>query len=165
MKPGREQTRRLLWNSKSVKMNVRKYFSEENKLQLTNAIRVAETNTSGEIRVHIEKRCKEDVLDRAAYIFEKLEIHKTELRNGVLFYLAIEDHKFAILGDAGINQKVSDDFWDEIKEKMTGLFREGKITEGISTGILMAGEQLKKHFPWQKDDVNELSDEISFGEK
>ena len=144
-------------------MNVQKYFSEENKLQITNAIRVAETNTSGEIRVHIEKHCKEDVLDRAAYIFEKLEMHKTPLRNGVLFYLAFEDHKFAILGDAGINEKVPDNFWEEIKEEMAASFREGKFTEGLSTGIKKAGKQLKQHFPWQEDDVNELSDEISFG--
>jgi uncharacterized membrane protein len=144
-------------------MSVRKYFSEENKLQIVNAIRVAETNTSGEIRVHIEKHCKEDVLDRAAYIFEKLEMHKTKLRNGVLFYLAIEDHKFAILGDAGINQKVPENFWEEIKEEMAEKFREGKFTEGLSKGIKKAGEELKHHFPYQKDDVNELSDEISFG--
>jgi len=163
LKPDRVQTRHRLWNFNRQKMSVRKYFSEENKLQITNAVRVAETNTSGEIRVHIEKHCKGDVLDRAAYIFEKLEMHKTKLRNGVLFYLAIEDHKFAILGDAGINQKVPGNFWENIKETMAGLYREGKFTEGLSTGIKMAGEQLKKHFPWQEDDVNELSDEISFG--
>lgn len=144
-------------------MSVRKYFSEENKLQITNAIRVAETNTSGEIRVHIEKQCKGDVLDRAAYIFEKLEMHKTQLRNGVLFYLAIEDRKFAILGDAGINQKVPENFWEEIKNEMASKFAEGKFTDGISTGIKKAGEQLKQHFPYQKDDINELSNEISFG--
>lgn len=144
-------------------MSVQKYFTEKNKLQITNAIRVAETNTSGEIRVHIEKHCKGDVLDQAAYVFEKLEIHKTELRNGVLFYLAIEDHKFAILGDAGINQKVADDFWESIKEEMLVKFKEGMYSEGLAEGIIKAGEQLKVHFPYQKDDVNELSDEISFG--
>jgi uncharacterized membrane protein len=163
LKHAREQTNLRWWNFNPIKMSVRKYFSEENKLQITNAIRVAENNTSGEIRVHIEKHCKGDVLDRAAYIFEKLEMHKTQLRNGVLFYLAIEDHKFAILGDAGINQKVSENFWEEIKEEMAGKFREGKFTEGLSTGIKQAGKQLKQHFPYQKDDVNELSDEISFG--
>lgn len=94
-------------------MNVQDYFSDENKLQIANAIRVAELNTSGEIRLHVEKHCKEEVLDRAAYIFEKLEMHKTQLRNGVLFYLAVEDKKFAILGDAGINQKVAEDFWEK----------------------------------------------------
>ena len=146
-------------------MNVKSFFTEEQKLQVKNAIRVAETNTSGEIRVHIEKNCKEDVLDRAAYIFKKLEIHKTELRNGVLFYLAIEDRKFAILGDAGINQKVPLDFWDKIKENAIANFKEGQFAKGLTDGILKAGEQLKAHFPYQKDDVNELSDEISFGEE
>lgn len=146
-------------------MSVQKYFTEENKLQITNAIRVAETNTSGEIRVHIEKYCKGDVLDRAAYIFEKLEIHKTELRNGVLFYLAVEDRKFAILGDAGINQKVAEDFWGDIKEGVVGKLKEGLYSDSLAEGIVKAGEQLKEHFPYQDDDINELSDEISFGEK
>jgi uncharacterized membrane protein len=144
-------------------MSVQSYFTEENKLQITNAIRVAETNTSGEIRVHIEKNCKDEVLDRAAYIFEKLEMHKTKLRNGVLFYLAFDDRKFAILGDAGINQKVPENFWDEIKELVVEEFKQGKFAEGFSNGIIKAGEQLKIHFPYQKDDKNELSDEISFG--
>lgn len=145
-------------------MGVQKYFTEENKLQITNAIRVAETNTSGEIRVHIEKHCQTDVLDRAAYIFDKLEMQKTQLRNGVLFYLAVEDRKFAILGDGGINEKVPDNFWEEIKEDVIGCFKDGRFAEGLSNGIIKAGEQLKAHFPYQDDDVNELSDEISFGE-
>jgi len=145
-------------------MSVQKYFTEENKLQITNAIRVAETNTSGEIRVHIESKCKGDVLDQAAYVFEKLEIHKTKLRNGVLFYLAINDNKFAILGDAGINQKVPEDFWESIKEEVVSKFKEGLYSVGLAEGIVKAGEQLKTHFPYQDDDVNELTDEISFGE-
>ena len=146
-------------------MSVHKYFTEENKLQITNAIRVAETNTSGEIRVHVESYCQDDVLDRAAYIFEKLEMHKTELRNGVLFYLAMKDKKFAILGDAGINQKVPEDFWESTKDLVIAKLKEGKFSDGLALGIIKAGEQLKAHFPYQKDDVNELSDEISFGEK
>jgi uncharacterized membrane protein len=144
-------------------MNVQKYFTEENKLQITNAIRAAEMNTSGEIRVHIEKYCKADVLDRAAYVFEKMEMHKTQLRNGVLFYLAVEDHQFAILGDAGINQKVPEDFWETTKELVLSKFKEGNLTEGLTSGILMAGEQLKAHFPYLKNDVDELSNDISFG--
>lgn len=144
-------------------MGVHNYFTEENKLQITNAIRVAETNTSGEIRVHIEQYCKGDVLDRAAYIFEKLEMHKTELRNGVLFYLAIKDKKFAILGDGGINAKVEDDFWESTKELVLSKLKEGLYAEALSDGIIKAGEKLKTYFPYQEDDVNELSDEISFG--
>jgi len=144
-------------------MGVQKYFTEADQLKITNAIRVAETNTSGEIRVHIENRCAGDVLDRAAYIFEKLEMHKTELRNGVLFYLAVEDRKFAILGDAGINQKVPGDFWESTKDIVIGKLKEGKYADGLAGGIVKAGEQLKSHFPYQSDDVNELSDDISFG--
>jgi len=143
-------------------MSVENFFTKEEKKQITDAIAQAEKNTSGEIRLHVEGRCKIDVLDRAAYVFEKLNIHKTAQRNGVLFYLAVYDRKFAILGDVGINQVVAADFWDHIKETMLGYFKEGKFAEGLSTGILMAGEQLKVNFQYQDDDVNELSDEISF---
>lgn len=145
-------------------MSIQNKFTEAEKLQITNAVKMAELNTSGEIRVHIENKCKADVLDRAAFIFEKLEMQKTELRNGVLFYLAINDHKFAILGDAGINQKVPENFWEEIKSEMFSKFVEGEIADGLATVIVKAGEQLKSHFPYQKDDVNELDDDISFGE-
>jgi uncharacterized membrane protein len=143
-------------------MSVENFFSKEEKKQITDAIAQAELNTSGEIRLHVEGRCKLDVLDRAAYVFEKLDMHKTEQRNGVLFYLAVYDRKFAILGDGGINKLVPENFWDEIKATMLGYFKEGRFADGISKGILMAGEQLKANFPYQSDDVNELSDEISF---
>jgi len=143
-------------------MSVENFFSAEEKQSLLDAIAQAELNTSGEIRLHMEGNCKIDVLDRAAYIFEKLEMNKTDQRNGVLFYLAVHDHKFAILGDAGINKLVPLNFWDAIKETMLTYFKEGKFVDGLSKGILMAGEQLKANFPFQKEDVNELSDEISF---
>ena len=144
-------------------MKISDFFNKQEKENITLAIKEAELNTSGEIRVHIEGKCREEVMDRAVYIFEKLGMHKTELRNGVLFYLAVNHHKFAILGDAGINQVVPDDFWDEIKKSMLDLFSEKQFSEGLNRGIKMAGEQLKKHFPYQEDDINELSDEISFG--
>ena len=140
------------------------FLSEADKKMIVDVIKEAELNTSGEIRVHIESHCKGNVLDRAAYIFKKLKMHKTAQRNGVLFYLAYKDRKFAILGDAGINSKVPDDFWDKIKENMTEKFKEGKFAEGLSEGIKESGLKLKTHFPYQSDDVNELSDEISFGE-
>lgn len=144
-------------------MNPAGFFSREDKILILDAIKEAELNTSGEIRVHIEKTCKTNVLDRAAYIFEKLKIHKTKLRNGVLFYLAYEDHKFAILGDAGINAVTPKNFWDDIKDTMTDYFKKAEFAKGLSEGIRMAGEHLKKNFPYQSDDVNELSDDISFG--
>ena len=144
-------------------MNAVNFFSKEEKEVIKSAVKEAELNTSGEIRVHIDNHCKEDVMDRAAWWFGKLEMQKTEKRNGVLFYLAVKDHKFAILGDAGINAVTSEDFWDQIKEKMLASFKEGAFANGLKEGILMAGEALKSHFPYQDDDVNELSDEISFG--
>lgn len=146
-------------------MSAINFFTKEEKAQLKAAIQEAELNTSGEIRLHLDNRCKADVLDCAAAWFEKLEMHKTEQRNGVLFYLAIRDHKFAILGDAGINAVTADDFWDRIKEEMLSAFKEGNFAAGLAKGIAMAGEQLKAHFPYQSDDVNELSDEISFGDE
>ncbi len=130
---------------------------------IKSAVKEAELNTSGEIRVHIDNHCKEEVMDRAAWWFEKLKMQKTAQRNGVLFYLAVKDHKFAILGDGGINAVTPDDFWDQIKEKMLASFMEGEFANGLKEGILMAGEALKSHFPYQDDDINELSDEISFG--
>ena len=144
-------------------MNAVKFFSKEEKERIKSAVKEAELSTSGEIRVHIDNHCKEDVLDRAAGWFGKLEMQKTEQRNGVLFYLAVKDQKFAILGDAGINAVTPEDFWDRIREHMAEQFSQGNFAEGLREGILMAGEALKEHFPHRSDDVNELSDEISFG--
>jgi uncharacterized membrane protein len=140
-----------------------KIFTEEQKKKIVEAIKQAEKNTSGEIRVHIEKKCKEDVLDHAAFMFDELDMQKTELRNGVLIYLAVEDRKLAILGDAGINMKVPKGFWDETKDVMVNHFKNGDYALGLSEGIIKAGEQLKEHYPYEKDDANELSDDISFG--
>ena len=144
-------------------MNAVKFFSKQEKEEIKAAVKEAELSTSGEIRVHIDNHCKEEVMDRAAWWFAKLDMHKTEQRNGVLFYLAVKDHKFAILGDAGINSVTPDDFWVHIKEKMLDHFSEKAFATGLQEGILMAGQALKEHFPYLDGDVNELSDEISFG--
>lgn len=143
-------------------MKAKNFFSQEDQQRILEAIKQAEKNSSGEIRVHIENGCKGDVLDRASTVFAKLKMQKTKLRNGVLFYLAFEDRKFAILGDAGINAKTGNDFWDAIKEEMAKAFINGHFTDGLVSGILKAGEQLKVHFPYQLNDVNELPDDISF---
>jgi uncharacterized membrane protein len=146
-------------------MQPSRFFSSNQKNLIRQAIADAELDTSGEIRVHIERLCKGDVLDRGAYLFEKLGMHKTVKRNGVLFYLATEDKKFAILGDAGINAVTPEDFWDTLKEKMEEEFRDGRFADGLAWGIRTAGAQLKEHFPYQDDDVNELPDDISFGDQ
>ena len=140
-----------------------KYFSKEDKNSILTAIKEAEKQTSGEIVVHIENHCREDVLDRASGVFDMLGLQKTELRNGVLFYLAFKDKKFAVLGDAGITSKVDENFWEDVKIAMLEKFRNSEFAIGLSTGIKLAGEKLKEHFPYQSDDKNELSDEISFG--
>jgi len=137
-------------------------LTEKEQHQIQKAIAEAEKFTSGEIRVSIEKRCPEDVLDRAAKYFTKLGMDQTSLRNGVLIYLASEDRKFAIIGDAGINAVVPDNFWDSTKEAMASRFKENQLAEGIAQGIRLAGEQLQKFFPHHDSDKNELSDDIAF---
>ena len=137
-------------------------FNDEEQQRIREAVERAEKHTSGEIRVCVEKTCSEEVLDRAATYFTKLDMHKTKLRNGVLIYVATEDHKFAIIGDGGINKVVPDDFWDNAKLQMLEQFKQGNLVEGIATGVTMAGEQLKKYFPYDTDDNNELSDDVSF---
>jgi uncharacterized membrane protein len=143
-------------------MKAADFFTEQQKNAIVQSIANAELNTSGEVKVHIDNKCKGDVLDVAAEHFKKLKMHETELRNGVLFYLSINDRKFAILGDKGINEKVPADFWDTIRDVMVTHFKQQQFAEGLSKGIEMAGEKLRTHFPRQKNDINELSNELSF---
>ena len=137
-------------------------FNDEEQQRIRQAIERAEKNTSGEIRICVEKTCSEEPLDRAATYFFKLEMEKTQLRNGVLIYLAANDRKFAIIGDSGINQLVPADFWDKTKEAMLQCFKEGDLIQGLVTGIERAGKQLQRYFPILTGDRNELSDDIAF---
>jgi uncharacterized membrane protein len=137
-------------------------FTEEEQHRIRIAIEDAEKHTSGQIRVCIEKTCSDNVLDRAAKYFHKLEMHKTKHRNGVLVYVATVDRKFAIIGDAGINKVVPADFWDSTKEDMLEHFKLGDLVEGIVTGLKITGDHLQKYFPHNTDDTNELSDDIAF---
>ncbi len=141
----------------------RDFFSEQEQREIRKAIEHAELDTSGEIRVHIETTCKGDLLDRAAFLFKQLGMTKTNKRNGVLLYLSVRDRKFAIIGDQGIHKVVPENFWDHIKEDAIRLFREGRFKDGLIRAITETGEHLKRHYPYRKDDVNELSDDISFG--
>ncbi len=143
-------------------MDARKFFTTEQQHEIVEAIRQAEANTSGEIRVHIENHCRGDIMDRSAMVFNILKMNETAERNGVLIYLAIKDKKFSIIGDEGINKMVEHDFWNDIKDMMAGHFRSGNFTEGIIQGVLRVGEKLKTFFPHKSDDINELSDDISF---
>lgn len=143
---------------------VEDFLTKEEEQEIVEAIRVAEKNTSGEIRVHIEKTTSIDVFVRALEVFNLLKMDETQLKNGVLIYLAITDKKFVICGDKGINDVVTADFWDSTKKVMAAQFKNGNFKQGLIDGILKAGEQLHNYFPWMDDDTNELSNEISKGE-
>nr|WP_315159664.1 TPM domain-containing protein [uncultured Flavobacterium sp.] len=142
---------------------VEDFLTKEEESAIVEAIRVAEKNTSGEIRVHIEKSTSLDAYDRAMEVFDELNMDATKLQNGVLIYLAVNDKTFVICGDKGINDVVARDFWDCTRDAMVSQFKLGNYKQGLIDGILNAGEQLKKYFPWQEGDTNELSNEISKG--
>ncbi|GAA0755772.1 TPM domain-containing protein [Psychroflexus lacisalsi] len=144
-------------------MKVSEFISPEDEKEIIEAIKEAELNTSGEIRVHIEHECTGDRFDHALEIFEKLEMHKTELSNGVLIYVSIDDHQLVILGDKGINDVVPKGFWESTKDEIINQFKKNNYKQGLVNGILEAGKQLKQHFPFQSDDTNELDNEISKG--
>lgn len=138
-------------------------LTARDKDRIVQAIENAERCTSGEIRVHVERSSGPEPLERAAAVFEKLGMTQTKERNGVLIYLATVDRAFAILGDAGINEAVPEDFWDDIRDMMEEAFRQGKFADGICQGIVHAGEALARFFPYQRDDTNELSNAVSEG--
>jgi uncharacterized membrane protein len=142
---------------------VERFLTKEEEQEVVEAIRIAEKNTSGEIRVHLEKTTSMDAFDRAMEVFHELKMDETELQNGVLIYLAVKDKTFVICGDKGINDVVAPDFWDCTRDIMVAHFKLGNYKLGLIEGIINAGEQLKKHFPWQHGDSNELSNEISIG--
>jgi len=137
------------------------FLSKEEEQEIVLAIVEAEKNTSGEVRVHIEKHSNKTPLERAQEVFFELKMEATKDRNGVLFYVCVADKKFAIIGDEGIDKVVESDFWDCTKDIVISNFKEANFKNGLVEGILRAGERLKKYFPYQSDDQNELSNEIS----
>lgn len=144
--------------------NVRNFFTTGQQQLLIDAIREAEAETSGEIRLHLDASCDKNVFERALEVFNKLNMHQTKLQNGVLFYLAIDTRDFVIIGDKGINDLVPENFWDEVKDLVISSFKQGNFIEGLTEGIKCCGSKLKTFFPYQSDDINELVDEISFGD-
>ena len=140
------------------------FFNEEEKKKIVQAIANAEAMTSGEIRLHIEPKCKSDnVFERATEVFYLLKMNETAHQNGVLIYIAQQDHKFAIIGDKGINEVVPANFWDGIKEAMREHFKRDEFLEGVVFAIKESGYHLKQYFPLHANDKNELSNEISEG--
>lgn len=142
---------------------VEDFLTAEEEQEIVEAILQAEKNTSGEIRVHIEAHTRADHYERAKELFHLLKMDNTKEENGVLIYVAVNDRKFAICGDKGIDRVVPKDFWESTKNTIEKHFREGAYKTGIVAGILKAGTELEHHFPWKHDDTNELSNEISKG--
>jgi uncharacterized membrane protein len=142
---------------------VEDFLTKEDEQEIVESIRMAEKNTSGEIRVHIEKTTSLDAYDRAMEVFNELKMDATELQNGVLIYLAVEDRNFVICGDKGINDVVESDFWNSTRDIMVSHFKNGNFKQGLVDGISRAGLQLQHYFPYVEGDENELSNEISKG--
>src|SRR5215212_5711124 len=142
-------------------MRQKEFLATIDREQIVEAIGTAERMTSGEIRVHVQPKARGEIRDVAERTFERLGMTKTDLRNGVLLFIASEEQRFVILGDHGIDEKVPRGFWDDIAARLTIRFKNGELTEGIVDALLAAGEQLKAYFPRQEGDVNELPDEIS----
>lgn len=133
--------------------------------QIVAVIGEVESKATAELRVHVERNCAIDVMDRAVEVFANLHMHQTRYRNGVLLYIAYEDHKFAIIGDAGINARVGDNFWQQEQQMLTEHFRNEAYTEGICNCLRDIGNELTKYFPYETDDTNELPDNISYGDQ
>ena len=142
---------------------VEDFLTAEEEQEIVQAILEAEKNTSGEIRVHIEAHTRSDHFVRAKEVFHLLKMDNTKEENGVLIYVAVNDRKFVIYGDGGINKVVPKDFWNTTKDAIELQFKQGNFKQGIIDGILKAGNELKSHFPWNSNDTNELSNEVSKG--
>ena len=140
---------------------IEEFLTEEEEAEVVDAIRKAESHTSGEIRVHIEKTANGDAFNRAMEVFHFLKMDNTKAQNGVLIYVAVEDKSFVIYGDKGINDVVPENFWNTTKDAIALRFKKGEFKQGLIDGILKAGKELQEHFPWSEGDVNELSDKIS----
>lgn len=135
-------------------------LSKEELQQITESIRSAERNTSGEIRVYVARQCKGDPLEAAYHKFTRLKMEATEQRNGVLLYISPADHKAAIWGDRGIHDVARSDFWDKVLAEMLPFFREGRIADGICRGVGSIGELIRSQYPVSENDINELSDDV-----
>lgn len=142
--------------------NLASYFSKAEENRIINAIQSAEAQTSGELRVHVSHRKDTDALKTTQELFNELRMFNTRHRNGVLIHISITSKAFAIYGDKGINKVVPNNFWETTRNIIQEHFVKGNMVEGICAGVASIGEQLKEHFPWQNNDINELPDEITY---
>lgn len=146
-------------------LSAEEFLSVAELQQVKAAIARAERRTSGEIRVHLDGAIVDDVLDHAAFVFGELGMHRTKDRNGVLIYVSVPEQRLAVIGDAGIHERLPDGYWNEVLGVVIGHFKDGRFCDGLCAGVERLGEQLRAHFPFERGDVNELDDEVSFGKR
>ncbi|MBT8244533.1 MAG: TPM domain-containing protein [Winogradskyella sp.] len=143
--------------------NIEKFLTATEEEAVVDAIRNAEKDTSGEIRVHIEQNCKGDVYEHAMEVFHYLKMDNTKEQNGVLIYVAVDKKTFVIYGDKGINEAIDNNFWNATRDLIAHHFKRGNFAEGLIEGVKKAGQELSNHFPWYHGNANELDNTISKG--
>lgn len=148
----------------SKKQNAKNFYTEQEQFTIVNTIKAWERETSGEIKVHVENKCKGNPLGKAQIWFDKLKLNETRLKNGVLIYLAVKDQRFAVIGDSGIDDKVDKGFWNTVAFILQEHFKDELYVVGVKEAIKLVGQELKANFPEVENDKNEISDNISFGE-
>lgn len=139
------------------------WLTREELDRVRDAVRAAEKRTSGEIRVHLDVVIMDDVLDHAAFVFDQLGMANTKERNGVLLYVSVPGRMAAVVGDTAIHAHLGQRYWQQVLDLVLGHFKEDRFCEGLCAGVEAIGEQLRTHFPYERGDVNELNDEVSFG--
>ena len=143
--------------------HIEDFLTQQEEQEIIEAIRIAELETSGEIRVHIEQKCNMDIYEHALEVFHYLKMDNTKEQNGVLIYVAVDNKAFVIYGDKGINDIVGSDFWNSTRDKIASQFKNSNFKQGLINGIKEAGKVLAQHFPWEHGDRNELDNSISKG--
>lgn len=143
-------------------MTLDDFLSKEQQEQVVTAIAAAELLTSGEIRVHVTPRCRGDVVRAAARAFDRLKMYRTRHRNGVLIFVAFESRKLAVLGDVGIDRKVPFNYWTDELTLLADYLRDGDAATGLRTVIARIGNKLAEFFPHEEDDIDELTNDISY---
>lgn len=145
------------------RVEIEDWLSPAELARVREAVRAAETRTSGEIRVHLDVAIMDDVLDHAAFVFQELAMDRTAERNGVLLYVSVPGRKVAVIGDSAIHEKLGDAYWQDVLHAVLTHFRQERFCDGLCAGVQLLGEKLREHFPHRPDDRNELSDDVSFG--
>ncbi len=147
---------------------VRRFLTPADLEALARAIAEAERHTSGEIRIHLERRlppapADDPVQARARDVFHRLGLGRTRERNAVLIYLALEDRQLAVVGDQGVHARLGDAYWQRVRDLMVERLRQGRVREALVTAVETVGGALREHFPRRPDDQNELPDRVSLG--